>query len=104
MMRGKPVEISAYVIRAALGFIFGVKLTDQQPSVGYQRRFAKYGLVVHDHVHYGNRVAALTPPYQVRIQALSDAIGFKQRLTFVSNDLLDHVYAAEQVGAQGEQI
>ena len=102
LVHRKPVEISAYVIRAALGFESGQSLVGRCATISFQRKFAKYGVTPADHQHDGKRFAALTPPYQVRIRAMGDAIGFKQRLTYISNDLQDHVYAAEQAGARGE--
>ena len=99
MVRGKLVEITAYVITAALGFKIGTALTIRRTSTGFQKKFARFGLTVADHVYDGNRVAAFKLDYQARIQALTDAIGLKQRLIFVSKELLDHVFAAKRASA-----
>ncbi|KAG0575051.1 hypothetical protein KC19_VG313600 [Ceratodon purpureus] len=99
MVRIKHVEITAYVIRATLGFEEGKDLAGRKPVHSYQRRYSRYGLTAADHRHDGNRVSALHPDYQVRVQALGDAIGCKQRLIFVSNNLLEHIIAVEAARA-----
>ena len=104
MVRGKPVEITAFVIREALGFDSGADLLDQRRTDGFHPKFAKYGLTKEKHIHDGNRTSALTPAYQTRAQALGDAIGFKQRLLFVSNNLLEHIFAAEEAGERNERF
>ena len=98
MVRGKPVEITAYVVRTALGFEEGADLVGHKVGFGFHERYSQYGLTEADHAHDGNRVTALPEAYQVRVRALSDAIGFKQRLLFASNDLLEHILIAEKAG------